>query len=158
MHVVVPDILVAVGLVVLTRRYTITAEGVPHREGRRTDGSLKGFAELDWKVVHVLVVTIRDDQYGTRVPRPPLGVHLDEDAVVAVYELERQIGLAGSQVAAEGTAIARRGVVVHPVIVVEDVRAVIFSCRTRRSAVAPERRGPSAHVGGRGRGPGKMSP
>ena len=123
-HVVVPDVLVAVGLVVLTRRDAVAAEGRLHGDGRGTNGPLYWRAELDREVVDVFVVIIRDDQHRTWVPRPPLRIHLHKDRVVAVNELEREVRFPCRQIPTEGTAVVRRLVVVHEAIFVEGPRAI----------------------------------
>jgi hypothetical protein len=122
-HVVVPDVLVAIRLVVLTSRDAVAAEGGPHGDGRRTNGSLNWCAELDREVVDVLVVVIRDDQHRTWVPRPPLRTHLHKDTVVAVNELEWEVRCPSRQIPTERTVVIRRLVVVHVVIFVDGPRA-----------------------------------
>ena len=90
-HVVMPDVLVSVGLVVLTRGDAVAAECRLHGDGRRANGSLNWRPEFDREVVDVFVVIIRDDEHRARVPRPPLRVHLHEDVVVAMKELEWEV-------------------------------------------------------------------
>ncbi len=122
-HVVVPDVLVAVGLVVLTRGNAVAAECRLHGDGRRANGSLNWRPELDWEVVDVFVVIVRDDQHRTWVPRPPLRVHLHKDEFVAMNKLEREVRRPCCQIPTEGTLVARKLVVVHAVIFVDRPRA-----------------------------------
>lgn len=122
-HVVVPDVLVAVGLVVLKRRDAVAAEGHLHSYGHRTNRALNRRPELDRQVVDVFEVIIWDDQHRAWVPRPALRVHLHEHEVVAMDELEREVRRPCRQISTEGTVVARRLVVVHVVIFVDDPRA-----------------------------------
>ncbi len=122
-HVIVPDVLVAVGLVVLTRGDTVAAECRLHGDGRRANGSLNWCPEFDREVVDVFVVIVRDDEHRARVPRPPLRVHLHEDVVVAMKELEWEVRRPCCQISTEGTVVAGRLVVVHDVIFVDGPRA-----------------------------------
>ena len=55
-----------------------------------------------------LVVLGRDHQDAARVVWPPARVHLDHDVLVAMHELQREIGRAVDDVAAERTSIVRR--------------------------------------------------
>ena len=123
-HVIVPDVLVAVGLVVLTRGDTVAAECRFHGYGRRANGSLNWCPEFDREVVDVFVVIVRDDEHRARVHRPPLRVHLHEDVVVAMKELEWEVRRPCCQISTEGTVVAGRLVVVHDVIFVDGPRGV----------------------------------
>lgn len=126
-HVIVPYVLAAVGLVVLTSRDGVAAEGCLHGDGDRTNGSLNWRAELDWQVINVFVVIIRDDQHRTWVPRPPLRIHLHKDTVVAMNELEREVRCPRRRIPTEGTTVIRRLVVVHDAIFVDGPRAYASS-------------------------------
>lgn len=122
-HVVMPDVLVSVGLVVLTRGDAVASECRLHGYGRRANGSLNWRAEFDREVVDVFEVIVRDDEHRARVPRPPLRVHLHEDVVVAMKELEWEVRRPCCQISTEGTVVAGRLVVVHAVIFVDGPRA-----------------------------------
>ena len=117
-HVVVPYVLVAVRLVVLTSRDAVAAEGCLHGDGGRTNGSLNWRAQLDRQVIHVLVVIIRNDQHRTWVPRPPLGLIFTKTSRRDERTRQREVRCPSRQIPTEGTAITRRLVVVHEAIFV----------------------------------------
>jgi hypothetical protein len=84
-------------------------------------------SEINWKVVNILEVLVREYERAARISWQPPPLHLHPDAVILVQDLQRMLTFKRLLVPAEGTVIVLGSVVVHPVILPEIGGVVAYS-------------------------------
>jgi predicted kinase len=120
--VVVPHVLVPSRLVVLAGRHARTLVGGLERERGTALCTKKRLAETVRKLIEVLVVIGRDDEYGARVVGPPLRRDVSERGRGALDDMLRtdSVITLPTHVGAEWTPIASRSVRVHSAIIANE--------------------------------------
>jgi hypothetical protein len=115
MYVVVPDVLVATRLVVLTGGDTVAAVLVTHRDGDLTNEIVDRMPIFAWQVVQILMVLVRDDKHVPAVVRPPPRRYQGRCERTLANNVSQRVGhrLGPSKNVAERTLVARGLVVEH---------------------------------------------